>query len=87
MQPVGAGNTSAYEPPHLTLRQQQQQSQPQQPQQSRHLLDAGNQRTLGVVQSSSGSDLGGQPVEFDHAISYVNKIKVNVLILLSYCPP
>jgi len=69
---AGSGNTAIYEPSHSSARQPLAPSQPLQ----RHAMDTGNQRALGATQSSSGSDSGSQPVEFDHAISYVNKIKV-----------
>lgn len=72
-----SGGSAVHDPPHL--RQSQSQSQ-----QQRHLLDSGNQRAHGSV-LSSGSDSGSQPVEFDHAISYVNKIKVGQLVLKQYC--
>jgi hypothetical protein len=76
-------------PQHLPQQQQQQQQQPpQQQQQQQPLSDVSNQ-TIGGLQRISqahqqmlqqpdpGNSTQNQPVEFNHAINYVNKIKVS----------
>lgn len=51
-------------------------------QQHRQLLDStgggggGSRGAIGAASLSSSDSSGSQPVEFDHAITYVNKIKV-----------
>ena len=75
LQSSGGSSGGGYEASHLPVRQESSQMQAQQ----KNLLDAARQRGAGPLQSSSGSDSGSQPVEFDHAISYVNKIKVSIM--------
>lgn len=67
---------------HIVQQQQQQQQQSHQG----DALGAGGGNMNIITQATGGGGSGGnqsQPVEFNHAITYVNKIKVNILLWLS----